>query len=296
MVFHPLARSAVQALAATLLLAPPNDAGAQSVRGMLLDAMSGDPLAGASVSLVGPDGVRQATAVSDAAGRFRLTVSNEGQYSVQIQRVGYRMVRDGPFELAAGQEREATYRLAPVAVELEAIEVEAERVAGKAMLTRVGFYERQKSDFGRFITRDLIEERRARRFTDLLRTIPGVRINPSAGGLSRSGVQLRGSQLSHGGVCAPRVFIDGTIVIRGDARPKDVDRQRGVREEASEQELPQFERNEIAIDDVVMPDDIEAIEVYRSAAQIPARFGGASRETQCGVIVIWTRRGGQDRP
>jgi outer membrane receptor for ferrienterochelin and colicin len=172
--------------------------------------------------------------------------------------------------------------------------IDSLRVAGKAMLTRVGFYDRQNSDFGRFITRDLIEERRARRFTDLLRTIPGVRINPSAGGLGRSAVQLRGSLLSHGGVCQPRVFIDGTIVIRGDSRPRTLDKRAGPREEATEQELPEFERDEIALDDVVMPDDVEAIEVYRSAAQIPARFGGASRETQCGVIVIWTRRGGRE--
>jgi outer membrane receptor for ferrienterochelin and colicin len=214
---------------------------------------------------------------------------------VQIQRVGYRMVRDGPLALIAGEEREAIYRLAAVAVELEAIEVEAQRVAGKAMLARVGFYDRQKSDFGRFITRERIEERRARRFTDLLRAIPGVRINPVGGGLGRSAVQLRGSMQSYGGVCEPRVFIDGTIVIRGDSRPRP--RREPAREDnlATEVERAEFERDEIAIDDVVMPDDIEAIEVYRSAAQTPARFGGASLETQCGVIVIWTRRGGQER-
>jgi hypothetical protein len=32
---------------------------------------------------------------------------------------------------------------------------------------------------------------------------------------------------------------------------------------------------------------VEAIEVYRSAAEIPAQFNG--NNSACGVIVIWTR-------
>ncbi len=36
---------------------------------------------------------------------------------------------------------------------------------------------------------------------------------------------------------------------------------------------------------------ILAIEVYRSATEVPVQFGGTSVETLCGVIVIWTRTG-----
>jgi len=45
------------------------------------------------------------------------------------------------------------------------------------------------------------------------------------------------------------------------------------------------------VDDVVDPRDIEAIEVYRSGAQVPAQFGGMGPFTRCGVVVVWTRRG-----
>ena len=40
------------------------------------------------------------------------------------------------------------------------------------------------------------------------------------------------------------------------------------------------------IDIDIPPEEIEALEVYKSA-QVPAQFGGAT--AGCGVIVIWTR-------
>jgi len=36
------------------------------------------------------------------------------------------------------------------------------------------------------------------------------------------------------------------------------------------------------------PSQIEGVEVYKGAAQLPAEFGGSDAE--CGVIAVWTRR------
>jgi hypothetical protein len=47
----------------------------------------------------------------------------------------------------------------------------------------------------------------------------------------------------------------------------------------------------LSLDDIGHPSTIAAIEVYRSATQVPVQFGGASVETLCGVIVVWTRTG-----
>jgi hypothetical protein len=41
------------------------------------------------------------------------------------------------------------------------------------------------------------------------------------------------------------------------------------------------------IDDVVSPTQLEGIEVYRHAAEVPAEFLTAG--SSCGAIVLWTR-------
>ena len=48
------------------------------------------------------------------------------------------------------------------------------------------------------------------------------------------------------------------------------------------------------MDQIVQPQDIEAIEVYKSATDTPMEFQNAGGGA-CGTIVIWTRRGGTRR-
>ena len=61
--------------------------------------------------------------------------------------------------------------------------------------------------------------------------------------------------------------------------------------EARLESLMQRVDQAISLDDIGHPSTIAAIEIYRSATQVPVQFGGASVETLCGVIVIWTRTG-----
>ncbi|MEZ4589402.1 MAG: hypothetical protein R2909_23750 [Gemmatimonadales bacterium] len=70
-----------------------------------------------------------------------------------------------------------------VAVELDPVEVTEEAAPlHNPALAQVGFYDRQRSDFGRFITRDEIDRRQARQFTELLGMVPGVRLVPGWAG------------------------------------------------------------------------------------------------------------------
>src|SRR5439155_6060712 len=117
--------------------------------------------------------------------------------------IGYQARRDGPLELGVGDEMDTELHLLPLAVPLAPLEVAGAPPQPDAFLARVGFYERQRSDFGHFITREQIEARAARRVTDLLSGLPGVRLVPGASGLGRTGIALRGSLLSHGGSCHP---------------------------------------------------------------------------------------------
>jgi len=281
---------------AALLLASARMAEAQRVHGRLVDLATGTALEGGLVTLRTVRGERVGSAAVTAAGQFEIRAPGPGLYYVEVNRIGYRLLRDGPFELEEDGEREAVYSLERQAYQLAPIEVEAKRVAERTRyLEQVGFYERQKSDFGHFVTREDIEARQPHRFTDIMGMIPGVRVIPGAAGSAGASLQLRGSLLSHGGICHPQVLIDGLVVIRGTARPwRPDDGKRADR--ATEQALPEPDpnREQVSIDDLVMPDDVEAVEVFRSGVQVPARFGGTSSSTQCGVIIIWTRRGHRD--
>jgi hypothetical protein len=66
-----------------------------------------------------------------------------------------------------------------------------------------------------------------------------------------------------GGVCYSRVYLDQAIVYRGPPqRPFDLNS--------------------------INAEQVEAIEFYASPAQVPAKYQGL--DTDCGVLVIWTRR------
>jgi hypothetical protein len=181
---------------------------------------------------------------------------------------------------------ELDVRVAPTPLTLDPVVVEAD--LNLRYLETVGFYHRQYSDFGHFITRDQIEARRATRITDVLSAVPGVRLVPDGQMIGRWLLQFRQASTTFGGLCEPRVFVDGLIAIRGDSKPVVMTPGGGIIDELN-QEDPRSP--EPSVNEVVDPRDIEAIEVYRSGVEVPAEFGGMGPFTRCGVVVVWTRRG-----
>jgi hypothetical protein len=111
---------------------------------------------------------------------------------------------------------------------------------------------------GRFIDRGEIERNGAANITDVLRTVTGLRVIQA--GLSAT-VVLSGNPAGRGlePQCHVRFYLDG-MVIHADG---DVNR-------------------------LVPLDWVEAIEVYRRAAEMPAEF---LSDGTCGAVAIWTRRG-----
>src|SRR5947199_118351 len=111
---------------------------------------------------------------------------------------------------------------------------------------------RRRSGRGIFITHEQIEASHAATMADLLRGVPGVRLN------CRSGVcNAQMTRTAHG-VCNADWVIDGA--------PASI---------SSTPHLP-----------VV---GIVAVEIYRSPNEAPAEFLKA--DSQCGVIAIWTKSG-----
>lgn len=107
-----------------ILLLAARHASAQVVTGRVVDAESGAPLDVAFVVLVGEDGGRDASALTDATGTFRLRASAPGRYRVRAERIGYAAAESETLEVT----REAPVRVelsaSPRAIDLEGIEVE----------------------------------------------------------------------------------------------------------------------------------------------------------------------------
>jgi hypothetical protein len=97
------------ALAAALAASPgawPQSPG--EVRGSVVDARGGEPLARVEILLAGSD----YRAVSDARGRFRISGIAPGQYTLQVSTVGYHLAKR-EFRLEPGEAKEFEVILSP---------------------------------------------------------------------------------------------------------------------------------------------------------------------------------------
>jgi len=271
-----------------LLLVLPVPVSGQIIRGRIVDAATSTPIPGARVTLRRTSDSSALTITSGDDGSFALGAPGAGDYMIDVVRLGFGPAHHGPVSLRNKQVVTVEVSLQQIPYALDSVTVFGD--ANAAMLDRVGWYVRQRSDFGRFIARREIESHHVGRVTDLLTTVPGVSLvaDPKHPGHVR--VRMRGSQVAMGGLCEPRVFLDGLIVIRGGSGPiggrTNTDQSTEAEDPFNDPRSP-----ELALDDVVGPLDIEAMEIYRSASQVPAEFGGTGVFTRCGVVVIWTRRG-----
>ncbi|MCG8469368.1 MAG: Plug and carboxypeptidase regulatory-like domain-containing protein [Gemmatimonadetes bacterium] len=227
------------------------------VRGLLLDADTGEAISGASVSM--SDGAGEILTGEDGA--FRFDNVGAGRRTVIVHHIRY-----GESEAAvAVRESEVTMlRLEvsarPLAVEPLEITVIGRRL--QALDTR-GFYEREAwgeaTGRGHFFTVEDVERRNPRLISQLIADVPGTVLDCSNRPGSRT-CELRFS----GAGCLANVYIDGTPVVRSDNQ-----------------------RAPVGVDQLISPHEIAAIEVYPSAASLPAEFGGSTGG--CGAIAIWSK-------
>lgn len=207
----------------------------------------GQPIPGASVALV--DANRRAE--TDAEGVARFADLPYGVYTLDVERLGYDRSRIQVVLALPEHQQAVVLRARPV--ELAPLVVQGRARRGIELLRARGFFERQRMRQGIFITRDEIERLRPRLLSDLLRQrAPGVRITSTPFMESRAAM-ARSVGLAR---CPIQFFIDG---------------------------VPAYAFN---IDDM-RPGDVEGIEIYRGASEVPAEFNRF--EARCGVIVIWTR-------
>jgi hypothetical protein len=258
---------------AVALLALAAPARAQGVfTGVVVDNATNAPIEKARVTLLNQQGRRVRTAETSSAGRFLFTPP-PGYYRFRVERVGYvqvntahvRVVRDSvDLEIRM---RDDAVMLAPVTVVAR---------SGRVSPVLDGFYARMENGFGRYITRELIEQRQPGNITDMLRTLPGIRTTSRASGFGTDVQMNRASPRADG--CPVQIFLDG-IRINRSGTPM-------VQRDSLDTDLVALNET-IALDDLADPSELEGIEVYYGLAGVPAEFMGP--DARCGTVAVWTR-------
>jgi hypothetical protein len=247
-------RPAAAAFAICLLWGGPAALGAQRITGTVVDEASRRAVAAVDIALLDSAGVRVSSVLADSAGAFAFPDLAAGRYGLRAERLGYQTTFATDIDVARDERVIVELRLGIDAIPVEPIIVSARRIDRPGRLDE--FYERferrRRAGFGHFITREDIEHSAAFETADLLRMVPGVSVT----GRGRDIVMGR-----LGGGCSPAIFLDGVMMNRtGPA----------------------------SISDYVSPQMIEAIEVYRGAAESPALYDDRGG---CGSVLVWTRVG-----
>ncbi|HYR11786.1 MAG TPA: TonB-dependent receptor [Longimicrobium sp.] len=240
--------------------------------GVVVDNATNAPIEKARVTLMNQQGRRLRTMETAANGRFSFSPV-PGYYRFRVERVGYvqvntahiRVVRDSvDLEIRM---RDDAVMLAPVTVVAR---------AGRVSPVLAGFYSRMENGFGRYITREAIEQRQPGNITDMLRTLPGVRTMARASGFGSDVVINRVAPRMGG--CPVQIFLDGIRVNRSATLD--------IKRDSADSDLIALNET-IALDDLADPSELEGIEVYYGLAGVPAEFMGP--DARCGTVAVWTR-------
>jgi hypothetical protein len=234
----------------------PSRVEAQILVGHVIAEDTREPVAQAEIRIVGANG-DPFTVTSDSAGRFQVRVSAPGSITVRITHIAYVPFQSGSIPIERGETVEMEIRLGLTVIPLDPLVVTARR----ADLRLAGYYDRLEwNAFGRFFTREQLDQFPFARVTDLFRTLAGVQVVPIGSG-TRSLDTMRGAT----GRCLPAVYFDGVRIEQSADFP---------------------------IDDLLVPDFLEGVEVYSSIAGAPIEYADAN----CGVILLWSRSGREGRP
>jgi hypothetical protein len=236
----------VELKARTILLSSADSAaksGDAAVSGRVV-LEGGSASAGSRVELVGSDAV----VLTDEKGEFTMRNLPSGSRVLLARHLGYG-AETAPVDLSSHKEQRVTITLPKFVAVMDPVLVTARRVAA---LDKVGFNDRNKSGLGYYIGPDRIARLHATEVTDILRTVPGLRVNYGPNGETVS------SSRGLSGSCVQYYLDDMQFT---ELEPGDINH-------------------------FVTGGEVVAVEVYQPPNAPPqfTRGGGG-----CTTIVLWTR-------
>jgi hypothetical protein len=207
----------------------------------------GQPIGRARVEL---QNTGQAT-LTKPNGEFVLDSLPSGTQTLEVRQLGYSPT-DVPVELSMSRSENVTVKMADYVPVLSEMRVTAQREKG---LNDVGFNDRKRSGMGYYLDADQLKMRQTMQFSDMLRTVPGIRVIPAGDGTN----VIQSSRDPTGGCVT--FYVDGS---------------------------PWQQMTPGDLDTFVRPDEVAALEVYNGATT-PAQFQQAGN-SGCTTVVIWTQR------
>jgi hypothetical protein len=241
-------RIAVLTGSLALLAAP---LAAQTVRGRVVDARTGEGVPQAAVSALTDGGRRAGQARTGADGKFSLPVRAPGTLRLRVERTGYRETLTDTMPVAAQETIDVEVSVSAAALTIAPLRVTARvEPPRRRSLELNGFYDREKRGFGRFLRREQIERHGDYNLANALTRVPGVHIRY---------VRVKQYIYFRRYRCTPHVYLDGVRMIVNGGQD---------------------------INSVVSTFQVEAIEVYQSPVEIPAEYNVGRT---CGAILIWTK-------
>ncbi|HEY2375748.1 MAG TPA: carboxypeptidase regulatory-like domain-containing protein [Gemmatimonadaceae bacterium] len=235
--------------------ASPHDSGSKTVMmvrgrsrvtGKVLNKY-GQPVEGARVELQNTG----AATKTRADGGFTLDSLPSGTQTLEVRQLGFSPT-EVPVELSQNSPQSVTVKMTEYVPVLTTMRVTAARERG---LSDVGFADRKRSGMGYYLDSDQLKNRQTTQFSDMLRTVPGIRVQPAG-----DGTNVITSSRDPTGGCVT-FYVDGA---------------------------PWQQMTPGDLDTYVRPEEVAALEVYNGVTT-PAQFQTAGM-TGCTTVVIWTER------
>jgi hypothetical protein len=179
---------------------------------------------------------------------------------VEARAVGY-MTGRAQTTIQPGAVQQTDIMMGDSVTLLDPVIVEAEY---QPYLALVGFEKRRLNSTGHFLDTTDVQRTGATRFEEIFRMVPGVRVRPNGTGymveIGRGEGQILNSSAAN--YCGPAYFVDGVYF-----------------------PLPPLQTATMPI----VPSEILAVEVYSNLISAPPQY--QRRQSSCGVILVWTKRG-----